>query len=396
MQDYIDQGSQSFLHTYNRYPIVWDRGEGCYLYDITGKKYLDFVSGIGVFALGYNNKTYNDAIKAQIDKLTHCSNYYYNAPAIKAATILTKLTCLKRIFFTNSGTEAVEGAIKTARKYAYTRDGHTDHEIIAMNGSFHGRTMGSLSVTGTEKYRTPFEPLIGNIKFADFNDWNSWTEHVNEKTCAVILETVQGEGGVHPVTLEFLQKLRELCDKKDILLIIDEIQCGMGRSGTLFAYEQYGVWPDILTIAKALAGGIPVGAFLMSERVAKSSLVPGDHGTTFGGNPLACAGINAVLSVMADKDFFDHASQAGEYLAECLDQISTAYDFVVERRGLGLLQGLECQGSVAGIINVALENGLTLINAGEKVLRFIPPLIVSKVEIDEMVEILHKSIRATI
>ncbi|MDR0220070.1 MAG: aspartate aminotransferase family protein [Lachnospiraceae bacterium] len=390
MKTYIDQAEQHLLHTYNRYPIVWERGEGCYLYDADGKKYLDFVAGIGVFALGYGNKTYNDAVKAQLDKITHVSNYYYNMPAIKAAERLTALTGIERVFFTNSGAEAVEGAIKAARKYAYTRDGHSDHEIIAFHNSFHGRTMGALSITGTEKYRTPFEPLIGNIIFSDFNDYEEAVARASEKTCAIILETVQGEGGIHPAGREFLPKIKAFCDEKDILLILDEIQCGLARSGTLYAYEQYDVKPDILTTAKALGGGIPVGAFLMSERVAEKSLVAGDHGTTFGGNPLACAAVGAVLDLLESEEIIDRVSQTAPYLVRTLDQLAAKHSFIHERRGLGLLQGLECAGPVAPIINYALENGLAIINAGEKVLRFIPPLIVSKAQIDEMAEILDK------
>ncbi|MCL2254188.1 MAG: acetylornithine/succinylornithine family transaminase, partial [Lachnospiraceae bacterium] len=354
MKKYIEKGEQNILRTYNRFPIVWDRGEGCYLFDTDGKKYLDFVSGIGVFALGYNDDAYNKALKAQIDKIIHTSNYYYNIPAIDAAERLAKITGLERVFFTNSGTEAVEGAIKAARKYAYMKDGHTGHEIIAMNRSFHGRTMGALSVTGTESYRTPFEPLIGGVKFADFNDFSSVFALVNDKTCAIIMETVQGEGGIYPATQEFLGKIRALCDERNILLILDEIQCGMGRTGSMFAYEQYGVKPDILTCAKALGGGFPMGAFLLSEHVAANSLVPGDHGSTYGGNPLAGAAVNAVLDIYEERGILDQVSQSSIYLIECLDRMVAKYDFILCRRGLGLIQGLECKESVGGILNRAL------------------------------------------
>ena len=291
MKHYMEEGEKNLLHTYNRYPIVLDRGEGVYLYDLNGKKYLDFCSGIGVFALGYGNPEYNQSLKDQIDKLIHTSNYYYNVPAITAAAKLKECSGMDRVFFTNSGTEAVEGAIKAARKYAYLKDGCRDHEIIAMEHSFHGRTMGALAVTGTPKYREPFEPLIGNIRFAEMNDLDSVKACVNDKTCAILLETVQGEGGIHPAQEEFLRQVRSLCDEQDILLILDEIQCGMGRCGAMFAWQLYGVRPDIMTTAKALGGGIPVGAFLMTEKTAAASLVPGDHGTTYGGNPLA-AGVS--------------------------------------------------------------------------------------------------------
>ena len=389
MIEHIEKAEKHLLNTYNRYPVVWEKGSGCYLYDTDGKKYLDFVSGIGVFALGYQNAYFNDALKAQIDKIIHTSNYYYNLPAVKAAERLTSLSGLERVFFTNSGTEAVEGALKAARKYAYRRDGRNGHEIIAMNRSFHGRTMGALAVTGTESYRTPFEPLIGPVKFADFNDFDSVSACVNNNTCAIILETVQGEGGIYPAEQAFLKKIRALCDEKDILLILDEIQCGFGRTGTMFAYEQYDIKPDILTCAKALGGGVPVGAFLLSGRVAEKSLVPGDHGTTYGGNPLAAAAVNAVLDLFTEENVIDRVNQSALYLGLCLDLLAEEYDVIVSRRGLGLLQGLECREPVADIIKKALEEGLVLINAGANVLRFIPPLIITKMQIDEMMAILE-------
>ena len=287
MKEYIDEAEKDLLHTYNRYQIVWDKGDGVHLYDLDGREYLDFVSGIAVFALGYNNKAYNDALKAQIDKVIHTSNYYYNVPAIEAARKIKKISGMDRVFFTNSGTEAIEGAIKAARKYAYLKDGTTDHEIIAMNHSFHGRTMGALSVTGNPHYREAFEPLIGNIKFAELNDFDSVMAQVTDKTCAIIFETVQGEGGIYPATEEFMSKVKALCEEKDILLILDEIQCGMGRTGYMYAWQRYGIKPDIMTSAKALGCGVPVGAFMMTEKVAQNSLTSGDHGSTYGGNPLA-------------------------------------------------------------------------------------------------------------
>ena len=309
MKEYIEEAEQALLHTYNRYQVVLDKGEGVYLYDIEGKKYLDFVSGIAVFALGYHNEAYNDALKAQIDKLIHTSNYYYNIPAIEAAKKLKAVSGMDRVFFTNSGAEAVEGAIKAARKYAYLKDGSKDHEIIAMEHSFHGRTMGALSVTGNPKYREAFQPMIGNIKFAKMNSFESVEELVTDKTCAVMFETIQGEGGIYPAEKEFMERVKALCEEKDILLILDEIQCGMGRSGSMFAWQQYGIKPDIMTAAKALGGGVPVGAFLMTERVAKRSLAPGDHGTTYGGNPLAGAAVLKTLELMErDSGYFDKLS----------------------------------------------------------------------------------------
>ena len=387
MKEYIDEAEAALLHTYNRYQIVWDRGDGMYLYDIAGKKYLDFVAGIAVFALGYNNKAYNDALKAQIDKVIHTSNYYYNIPAIEAAKKLKKISGIDRIFFTNSGAEAVEGALKAARKYAFLRDGHTNHDIIAMNHSFHGRTMGALSVTGNVHYREAFEPLIGNVKFADFNDFESVKTQVTDKTCAIIFETVQGEGGIYPATEAFIKQVRALCDERDILLILDEIQCGMGRTGTMFAWQQYDVKPDIMTGAKAIGCGVPVGAFLMTEKVAQRSLTSGDHGTTYGGNPLACTAISKVIDLFEEQRILENVKETGAYLYKKLDELTIKYDCIKAHRGVGLMQGLECDMSVNGVINRAIQKGLLLINAGTNIIRFIPPLIVSKADVDSMIEI---------
>lgn len=388
MKEYIDEAEKDLLHTYNRYQIVWGKGDGVHLYDLDGREYLDFVSGIAVFALGYNNKAYNDALKAQIDKVIHTSNYYYNVPAIEAARKIKKISGMDRVFFTNSGTEAIEGAIKAARKYAYLKDGTTDHEIIAMNHSFHGRTMGALAVTGNPHYREAFEPLIGNIKFADLNDFDSVMAQVTDKTCAIIFETVQGEGGIYPATEEFMAKVKALCEEKDILLILDEIQCGMGRTGYMYAWQRYGIKPDIMTSAKALGCGVPVGAFMMTEKVAQNSLTSGDHGSTYGGNPLACAAVSKVIDLFEEGHVLDNVKEVGEYLAGKLDELVLKYDFVKEHRGLGLLQGLECDKPVAGIINKALDKGLLLINAGTHVIRFIPALTISKENVDEMITIL--------
>ena len=394
MKEWIDEAEEVLLHTYNRYPVVFDHGDGVHLYDIEGKEYLDFVSGIGVFALGYNNKEYNDALKGQIDKILHTSNYYYNVPAINAAKALTKASGLDRVFFTNSGAEAVEGAIKTARKYAYLKDGSTDHEIIAMEHSFHGRTYGALSVTGTPKYREAFQPMIGNIKFATFNDLESVRAQITDKTCAVIMETIQGEGGIYPATKEFLEGVRALCDEHDILLILDEIQCGMGRSGYLFAWQEYGVKPDIMTTAKAIGCGVPVGAFLMTEKVGKASLTTGDHGTTYGGNPLAGTAIAEVLRQFEVRDIPGHAKEVGAYLYEKLEEIKNEYDVVTDHRGKGLMQGLELNTEVAPVINAALDAGLVLINAGTKIIRFLPPLVIEKEDVDTMITVLKEAMKS--
>lgn len=389
-QQYIEEAEKALLHTYNRYQVVLDRGEGVYLYDLDGKKYLDFASGIAVFALGYHYQDYDDALKAQIDKLIHTSNYYYNVPAVEAAKKLKAVSGMDRVFFTNSGAEAIEGAIKAARKYAFLKDGKTDHEIIAMEHSFHGRTMGALSVTGNPKYREAFEPGIGNIRFARMNDFDSVLSCVSDKTCAILLETVQGEGGVFPAQEAFLKSLRALCDERDILFILDEIQCGMGRTGAMFAWQKYGVKPDIMTCAKALGCGVPVGAFLMTEKVGANSLKAGDHGTTYGGNPLACAAVCKVLDLFEKNHIIEHVNEVSGYLEEKLDALAAKYERVLARRGMGLMQGLVLDGPAAPVIASAMEDGLILINAGPNILRFVPPLVITAGEVDEMAEILDR------
>lgn len=393
MQGYIEEAEKDLLHAYNRYQIVLDRGDGVYLYDTDGKKYLDFCAGIAVFALGYGNREYNDALKSQIDKIIHTSNYYYNVPAVQAARKLKAASGMDRVFFTNSGAEAVEGALKAARKYAYLKDGCTDHEIIAMNHSFHGRTFGALSVTGNPKYREPFEPMIGHVKFGELNDFESVEALVTDKTCAVILETVQGEGGLRPASGEFLRRVRKLCREKDILMILDEIQCGMGRTGYLYAWQRYDVKPDLMTTAKALGCGVPVGAFLMTEHVARHSLAAGDHGTTYGGNPLVCAAVEKVLDLFEKGHIIDNVREVGPYLEKRLDELKDRYGFILERRGLGLMQGLVFDRPVREIIDRALERGLILINAGTQIIRFVPPLVITKENVDEMISILDTCLK---
>lgn len=390
MKQYIDEAEQALLHTYNRYQVVLDKGEGVHLYDIDGKEYLDFVSGIAVFALGYGNKEYNDALKNQIDKLIHTSNYYYNVPAVEAAKKLKEVSGMDRVFFTNSGAEAVEGAIKAARKYAFLKDGSTEHEIIAMNHSFHGRTMGALSVTGNPHYREAFRPMIGNIRFAGLNDLESVKAQITDKTCAILFETVQGEGGIFPATQEFMEGVRALCDEKDILLILDEIQCGMGRTGYMYAWQKYGVKPDIMTTAKALGCGVPVGAFLLNEKVGGASLVAGDHGTTYGGNPLACAAICKVLELFEKQNVLQNVRKVSAYLEEKLDELAGENDAIVDRRGAGLMQGLVFDKPVGEIITKALDAGLILINAGTNIIRFVPPLVITKKDVDDMIAILKQ------
>ena len=390
---YMEETNSELVHTYNRFPVVLDHGEGVYLYDTEGKKYLDFAAGIAVCGLGYSNEEYKNALKNQIDLLTHTSNLYYNTTCGKAAKALLKACEMDKVFFTNSGTEAIEGALKAARKYAYKK-GTGRYEFIAMEDSFHGRSMGALSVTGTEHYRTPFEPLIPGVKFAKYNDLESVKSLVNDKTCAIIFETVQGEGGVYPAKKEFIEGVRKLCDEKGILLILDEIQCGMGRTGSMFAYQQYGVKPDIVTVAKALGCGVPIGAFLAKENVAKA-LVPGDHGTTYGGNPLACAASAKVFELFEKLNVLENVQKVGAYMAKKLEQIVQDYDIVIEHRGVGLIQGIELSLNPKDVICNALDNGLILFSAGTNVIRFVPPLVITEKDVDEMIVKLRKALDET-
>ena len=393
-EEYIKREEGAMLHTYNRFPVVLEKGEGVYLYDTDGKKYLDFAAGIAVEALGYGNRKYNDALKDQIDKLMHTSNLYYNLPIMEAAEKILKVSKMDRVFFTNSGTEAIEGAIKAAKKYAYTRDGHTDHEIIAMNHSFHGRSLGALSVTGNKHYQEPFEPLLGGIRFADFNDLESVKAQLTDKTCAILFETVQGEGGIYPAIQEFMDGIEKICKERDILLILDEIQCGMGRTGEMFAWQGYGVQPDIMTSAKALGCGVPVGAFLMTERIAEKSLKPGDHGTTYGGNPFVGAAVSTVLDIFEELNLPAHVKEISAYLEEKLDALVDKYDCLTQRRGVGLIQGVVTTKPVGEITSKALEEGLLIISAGSDVLRFVPPLVIEKEHVDEMIEKLDHTLAA--
>jgi acetylornithine/N-succinyldiaminopimelate aminotransferase len=392
-QEYIDAAESSLLHTYNRFPLVLDHGEGVYLYDTDGKKYLDFAAGIAVCALGYSNEAHKNALKAQVDTLLHTSNLYYNVPTMEAAKKALAASRMDRIFFTNSGTEAIEGAIKAAKKYAYTRDGRAGHEIIAMQHSFHGRSIGALSVTGNAHYQEPFEPLLPGVKFAEFNNLESVKALVTEKTCAIIMETVQGEGGIYPAEPEFLSGVRALCDENDILLILDEIQCGMGRTGAMFAWQNYGIRPDIMTVAKALGCGVPVGAFLMTQKVADLSLAPGDHGTTYGGNPFVGAAVSTVFDQFEELSIVEHVNEIAPYLAQKLDGLVEKYDCLTAHRGMGLMRGLVCTLPVGQVSAKALENGLILITAGSDVLRFVPPLVIEKEHVDEMVEKIEKTIQ---
>lgn len=390
-QQIIETAEEKLIHTYNRYQIVLDKGDGVRLYDTDGKEYLDFGAGIAVFALGYNNKEYNDALKAQIDKLIHTSNYFYNEPAVEAATALTKASGMDRVFFTNSGTEAIEGAVKLAKKYYYVKNGKADAEIIAMQHSFHGRSMGALSVTGNDAYQAPFKPLIGGVRFAEYNNLESVKSLITDRTCGIILEALQGEGGIYPASKEFMQGLRALCDEHDILLVCDEIQCGMGRTGNMFCYQSYDILPDVVCVAKALGNGLPIGAFLCREECA--ALVPGDHGSTYGGNPLVCAAANAVMDQFEELNLTAHVKEVGAYLYEQLEQLTAEFDCIKDHRGIGLMQGIELTIPVGDVIKKAQKEGLIIISASGNVIRFVPPLVIEKKHVDEMIAKLKKCLQ---
>ena len=393
-QQYIDRAEHALYKVYNRFPMVFDHGEGVKLYDTDGQEYLDFGAGIAVMGLGYSCDEVKNAVKEQMGKLPHISNLFYNEPAISAGEKLLVVSQMDKVFFTNSGTEAIEGALKIAKRYAYNKGMAPDYEIIAMKHSFHGRSLGALSLTGNDHYQEPFAPLIPNIRFAEFNNLDSVKALFSDKTCAVIMETIQGEGGIYPATEEFIKGVRALCDEHDALLMLDEIQCGMGRSGEMFAWQDYGVKPDVMTTAKALGNGTPVGAFLACGKAA-TAMVPGDHGTTYGGNPLVCAAANAVLDVFKEKNIVGHVKEVGAYLYEKLEELVAEYDCVIAHRGKGLIQGLEFNSAVGPVVtNALLEQHLVLISAGANIIRFVPPLVIKQADVDEMVVRLKAAIEA--
>lgn len=385
MNQYIEETKKGLVHTYNRFPVVLEKGKGVYLYDTAGKKYLDFAAGIAVCGLGYGNEELNQALKEQIDCLTHTSNLYYNTTCGRAATALLRIAQMDRVFFTNSGTEAIEGALKSARKYAWKK-GTGRYEFIAMEHSFHGRSIGAVSVTGNEAYRTPFEPMLPGVRFAEFNNLDSVKEQITDKTCAIILEPLQGEGGINQASKEFMEGIRRICDQEGILMICDEIQCGMGRTGSMFAWQSNGTKPDIVAMAKAIGSGLPVGAFAMTEEVAEFSLEPGDHGSTYGGNPLVCAAVAKTVEIFEREDILAHVREMGDYLEERLTKLAAESDGILEQRGTGLIRGIKVKKPAGEIIQRALEEGLLIISARDNVIRLVPPLIIRKEQIDEMIE----------
>ena len=384
--NYYDRANNALMKAYGRFDVTFDHGKGVYLYDVNGKKYLDFYSGIGVNSFGYDYQPYTDALAKQVHRLMHISNYFNSVEAIEAAEAVIKATKLDQVFFTNSGTEATEGALKLARKYYYEKHGKADSEIISLKHSFHGRSTGSVTLTGTPAYQTAFGPLIEGVKYGEINDLESVKKLITPRTAAIILEPVQGEGGIHVCSQEFMQGIRNLCDEHDIVMILDEVQCGMGRTGTIMTYFQYGIMPDVVCLAKGIGAGFPMGAFVANEKVG-SALKPGDHGSTYGGNPMAGCACKTVFKIIEEKKMLEHVQDISEYLIAKLDELVEKYDCIKERRGLGLMIGLEFVHPIKPYIQKALDKDLILITAGSNVIRMLPPFIIEEKDVDAMIKI---------
>lgn len=392
MEDWYTRGEEAFLKAYGRYDIVLEKGEGVYLYDTKGRRYLDFYAGIGVNSLGYRYPAYVEALQKQIDTLMHVSNYFYTPVAVEAAEAVKKATQLDAVFFCNSGTEATEGALKLARKYYYLKHGKADSEIISFHHSFHGRSTGSVKLTGNPAYQKAFGPLIDGVCYATLNDIESVKNLINERTAAIIVEPVQGEGGVYPCDQAFMKALRALCDEHDICLILDEVQCGMGRTGTIMTYFQYDIMPDIVCLAKGIGCGIPVGAFVANQKWAQA-MQPGDHGSTYGGNPLACMAVKTVFEILKKEHLLDHVQEISQYLIQRLDEVVNEFDCVVERRGLGLMQGLVLNQEAKPVVHSLLDDGVIVVTAGTNVIRMLPPFIIQREHVDAYIDILKKNLK---
>lgn len=388
--DTIEKTNKYILNTYKRYPVIFERGEGAFLYTEKGEKFLDLGSGIAVTLLGHCHPKLVEAVKSQAEKLWHTSNLYYSIPAADLAEKLVNATGAKRVFFCNSGAEANEGALKLARKYGKQSGKTGKTKIISMHHSFHGRTMATITVTAQEKYQKPFYPLLPDVYYAQYNDLESVKNLMDDDVCAVILEPIQGEGGVHPATHDFLKGVRALCDKHDALLIYDEVQCGMGRTGYLFCHMQYpDCKPDIFTSAKGLAGGLPMGAFFVNEKT-ENVLQPGDHASTFGGNPIAAAAANAVQDIIKEENILDAVKENGCYFIENLKKLQQKHNAIKDVRGEGFLIGLEINYSAAELVQELLKHHIVTVPAGSSVVRLLPPLIIKKEEIDLVIDALDQ------
>jgi len=390
MIDLIQKADKVLMHTYNSIPISLVSGKGSYVKDSDGKEYLDFIAGIAVNALGYNHPAFNTALKEQLDRIIHYSNLFYNEKQIELAYKLVSNSHFDKAFFCNSGTEAVEAALKLAKKIGKTKKNGA-WKIIAMNQSFHGRTSGALSLTGQKKYQDSFLPLLPGVSFVDFNDFDDLKQKADSETCAVIIEPVQGEGGIHPADIEYLKKVRNLCTEENITLIFDEVQSGIGRTGYLFAHEYFKVFPDIVCLAKGLGGGLPIGAILSTDKF--DQFEPGDHAATFGGNPLVCTGANIVLTELLDNNLLKHTKKVGKYLKNKLLDLQSKSTAIKDVRGIGLMMGIELNCNSSDIISSCREKGLLLVGAGSTVIRFVPPLVITEQEIDKAIDILESAIK---
>lgn len=387
--DYFNRANKAFIKAYGRYDITIDHGQGVHLYDVNGKKYLDFYAGIGVNSFGYDYPAYTEAMCKQMHKVMHVSNYFNTVPTIEAAEMVAKATGLARTFFCNSGTEAIEGALKLARKYYFKKHGKANSEIISLEHSFHGRSTGAVKLTANPHYQEAFGPLIEGVNYARMNDLDSIKQAITSKTAAIIIEPVQGEGGLSVCSKEFLQGVRKLCDELDIVLILDEVQCGMGRTGTMMTYMQYDILPDVLCLAKGIGAGFPMGAFVANEKVG-SAMEPGDHGSTYGGNPMAGMATKTVFDILEKENMLQHVRDISEYFINKLEELMEKYDCIIERRGLGLMQGLVFDHPVAPYIQKALDKGLIIIMAGSNIIRMLPPFIIEEKDVDEMISILDE------
>jgi predicted acetylornithine/succinylornithine family transaminase len=388
MNGIIERGKKYLMNTYGRYPIVLERGEGMYVWDAEGKRYLDFMAGIATNSLGHNDAVLAAAIAKQAARLIHCSNFFWTEPMVDLAEKLITNSCFGKAFFCNSGAEAIEGSLKLVKKYGAEKG---KYEIITMENSFHGRTYGALTATGQEKYQKGFAPLLPNIKYVPFNNFGALEAAVSAVTAGIYIEPVQGEGGIIPADKEYLERVRKLCDENDILLVFDEIQCGIGRTGKLFAFENYGVAPDAVALAKGIAGGVPMGVLLAAAKAA-DVLQPGEHGTTFGGNPLAACAANTVLDRLLDGGLLENAAKQSEYLTAKLAELKTKFGVITEVRGMGLMQGIVLSVPAADVTRKCLENGLLLVAAGANVVRFVPALVLGREHIDECMAILENAL----
>ncbi|MCI1958484.1 MAG: aspartate aminotransferase family protein [Clostridia bacterium] len=384
------RGSKVIMNTYSRFPIAFDHGKGMYVWDMDGKKYLDFVAGIAVNSLGHANEKLCEKISEQCCKLMHVSNLYYTEPQIELAEELCAHSCFDKVFYCNSGAETIETALKICRKYA-TMKNKPGRDIICMEKSFHGRTYGAVTATGQDKYHKGLDPMIPGIKHVPFNNFEALKNAVDENTCGILLEPIQGEGGIIPAKKEYLEKVRALCDEKDIVLIFDEVQCGVGRTGELFAYQVYGVEPDGACFAKGLAGGIPIGAFMAKDKLAEA-FKPGDHASTFGGNPFVTSAGTVVMDMLFNGGLLENVKKQGKLLSEKLNALKDKYDIVKDARGIGLMQGIELTIPSGPVVADCIKNGLLLVGAGTNVIRFVPALIVTSAEIEEAMDKLDKAL----